>query len=155
MSARHAAGIAVALGAALAASQAAAQGAFRCTAPDGAVTYQQAPCPKASEERKVDTTPANTDFDPKGREQLLKQGEEAGKRLEARAAEEEAQRRRRAEQRAKEEKREREAQAREEARDNPQYIYAWPAGTPRPPNFPWPHQPNSRPMPRSNPTPGR
>jgi hypothetical protein len=108
-----------------------AQEFFRCTAPDGSVTYQQTACPKASEERKVDATPANPDFDPAQRERLLKQGEEAGKRLDARAAKEEEERKRRAEERARDEQRERETRTREEARE-PYYIYVPPPGT-RPP----------------------
>jgi hypothetical protein len=139
----------------LVALNAGAQEFFRCTAPDGKISYQQTPCPKASEERKVDATPANTDYDPGQRERVLKQGEEAGKRLEERAAKEEAERKRREEQRRQDEQREREAQAREEARE-PVYIYAWPPGTPRPP---WggytpkpPKPPGTRPQPV---TPGK
>ncbi|APV49290.1 hypothetical protein BWI17_06095 [Betaproteobacteria bacterium GR16-43] len=130
------------------ASVAEAQEVFRCTAPDGKVTYQQSPCPKAAEERKVDATPANADFDPGERERLLKAGDEAGKRLEARAAEEEAERRRRQEARERDEQRERETLAREEARV-PQYIYAYPPGGPRPP-YP---APGPRPVPRPLPAP--
>jgi hypothetical protein len=140
---------AVALCALLFAGPGNAQQAFRCTSPEGKVTYQETPCPKTSDERKVDTTPANTDFDPAARDKLLKQGEDAGKRLEARAAQEEAERRRRAEERAREEQREREAQAREEARDVPAYVYVPPGH--RPPSSPWPTPP--RPLPRPGPTP--
>ncbi len=144
---------AVALCASLVAWPGAAQETFRCTSPEGKVTYQQTPCPKSSDQRKVDTTPANTDFDPAARDKLLKQGEEAGKRLEARAAQEEAERRRRAEERAREEQREREAQAREEARDAPAYIYVPPGH--RPPNNPWPAPPRPLPRPGPAPQPGR
>ena len=133
------------MGLSLAASHAAAQEAFRCTSPDAKVTYQQTPCPKTSEEQKVDTTPANPAFDPRAREQLLKEGAEAGRRLQAREAEEEAARRRRAEQQARDEQRERETQAREEARDNPDFIYARPAR----PNYPYPPRPQPRPSPPS------
>jgi membrane protein involved in colicin uptake len=147
--------IVLALGACMLALDAGAQEFFRCTAPDGKITYQQAPCPKASEERKVDATPANTDYDPAQRERVLKQGEEASKRLEERSAKEEAERKRREEQRRQDEQREREARAREAARE-PVYIYTWPPGTPRPP---WggytpkpPTPPGTRPQPV---TPGR
>lgn len=122
-----------------------AQEFFRCTAPDGKVTYQEAPCPKASEERKVDATPANPDFDPSQRDRLLKQGEEAGKRLEARAAKEEEERKRRADERARDEQRERETRAREEAREGTSYIYAWPPGT-RPPYGGYPPKPQPKPV---------
>ena len=125
----------------LAASTAFAQEAFRCTSPEGRVTYQQAPCPTSNAERKVDVTPANTTMDPSGRDDLLRKGEAAGKRLEARAAEEDAERARRAAERERDEQREREAQAREEARE----IYSTPAwGHPR---YPWPlpPRPDSRP----------
>jgi len=131
---------AFALGLSLAASHALAQEAFRCTSPDGKVTYQQTPCPKTSEERKVDTTPANPEFDPRAREQLLKEGAEAGRRLQAREAEDEAARRRRSEQQARDEQRERETKDREDARDVPVHIYARPPG----PNYPYPP---SRPQP--------
>ena len=118
-----------------AASLACAQETYRCTSADGKVSYQQSPCPQASEERKVDVTPANTTIDLGKRDELLKKGEEAGKKLEARAAEDEAERKRRAEQRARDEQRERETQQREEARD----IYASPNW--RSPNSPWPFPP--------------
>ncbi len=134
---------AVALGLCLVGSPAAAQETFRCTTPDGKVTYQQTPCPKASEERKVDITPANPNYDPKAREELLKQGEEAGKRLEAREAAEEAARK----QRALDAQREREAQQREEARDNPDFIYARPPGWRPGPYPPRPAHPAPRPAP--------
>jgi len=126
----------------------AAQEVFRCTAPDGKVTYQQSPCPKATEERKVDATPANQDFDPSQRERLLKAGDEAGKRLEARAAADEAERKRREEARERDAQREREAQAREDARE-PQYIYSGPpyGWGPRPPYPPPGPRPPVQPRP--------
>ena len=124
------------------ASLACAQDAYRCTSPDGKITYQQSPCPQASEERKVDVTPANTTIDPGKRDELLKKGDEAGRKLEARAAEEDAARVRRAEARAREEEREREAQAREEARE----VYATPYW--RPGLYP-------RPLPPTTPRPPR
>ena len=132
--------------------EASAQEVFRCTGTDGKVTYQQAPCPKASAEQKVDATPANTEYDPSQRERILKEGADAGKKLEARAAKEEEERRRRQAQREADEKREREAQAREEARDHQPYLYTWGTG-PRPP---WggftPKPPGPRPQPV---TPGK
>lgn len=136
--------LAVALGATCATAQ--AQEFFRCTSPDGKVTYQQKPCEKADEQRRIDATPANTDFDPSKREELLKKGEEAGKRLEARAAEEERLRR---EAREREERLEREAQEREAARE-PAIIYAWPVH--RPPSRP---PPPPRPAPRAPDPPAR
>lgn len=133
----------------LAIAHAGAQEVFRCTAPDGKVTYQQAPCGKADAAKKVDVTPANTiETDPAERERLLKAGDEAGKRLEARAAAEEADRQRRAEQRRRDEERERETQEREAARD--QYIYAWPGWGP-PPRTPYPigpRPPRPQPLPQ-------
>jgi hypothetical protein len=138
----------------LGAAPAAAQEAFRCTGPDGKVTYQQVPCPKASEGRQVDITPANPDYDPRKREQILKQGEEAGRKLEARAAEEAAEQRRRAEAAAQ---REREAQAREDARElPPDFVYARPPGWrpgPYPPLRPTQPLPPSQPRPPRGPTP--
>jgi hypothetical protein len=131
--------LALALG--VMASAAPAQEFFRCTTPDGKVTYQQAPCPKTDEQRRIDATPANTDFDPSKREELLRKGEEAGKRLEARAAEEERLRR---EAREREERLERDAQEREAARE-PVIIFGWPVHRPpppsRPPPVPRPSQP--------------
>ncbi|MBK7659501.1 MAG: DUF4124 domain-containing protein [Betaproteobacteria bacterium] len=102
---------------------AAAQQAYRCTDAEGRVTYQERPCPAAAAERKVDTTPANTDFDPAQRERLLKQGEEAQRRLEERIASEEAERQRQRERREKEAQQEREALAREEARETAVIVY--------------------------------
>ncbi len=126
---------------------AAAQQFYRCTSPDGKVTYQQAPCPKSDEERKVDATPANTDVDMSQREELLRKGDEAGRRLEERAAREAEEARLR---REREERLEREAVEREAMRE-PVIIYGgWPARPvqpvgPRPP----------RPAPRPAPTTGR
>jgi len=123
------------------------QEVFRCTGADGKVTYQQAPCPAASAEQKVDATPANTDYDPAQRERILREGADAAKKLEARAAKEEEERSRRQAQREAEERREREAQAREEAREYQPYLYNWGTG-PRPP---WggynPKPPGPRPLP--------
>ena len=124
-----------------------AQQVFRCTGTDGKVTYQQSPCPAESAERKVDATPANTDYDPTQRERILKDGADAGRKLEAREAKEEAERARRQAQREADEKREREQQAREEAREYQPYLYTWGTG-PRPP---WggytPRPPGPRPQP--------
>ena len=132
--------------------QAGAQEVFRCTGGDGKVTYQQSPCPAASAQQKVDATPANTDYDPAQRERILKEGAEAGRKLEARAAKEEEERARRQAQREADERREQEAKLREEARDYPVYIYNWPPGQ-RPP---WggytPRPPGPRPQPI---TPGK
>jgi len=111
-----------------------AQEVFRCTGADGRVTYQQAPCPKGTGEQRIDATPANTDYDPGQRQRILEQGDEAGRKLEARAAEDEKRRR---EAREREERLEREAQEREAARE-PAVIYGWPVyrpvkPSPRPP----------------------
>jgi hypothetical protein len=100
-----------------------AQNAFRCTDAAGRVTYQQSPCPASASERKVDTTPANPDYDPSQRERVLRQGEEAQRRLDERAAREEAERKRRQEEREREEKRERELREREEARESAIIYY--------------------------------
>ena len=118
-----------------------AQEAFRCSSPDGRVTYQQTPCPTSNEQRKVDVTPANTTVDPGKRDEILKKGDEAGKRLEARAAADEAERKRRAAERERDEQRERELQTQEEARE----VYATPYG--RYPRYPWPLPPNPGPRP--------
>jgi hypothetical protein len=126
-----------------------AQEVFRCTTADGRVTYQQAPCPKTDQERKVDATPANTDFDASKREQILKQGEEAGKRLEERAAREAEEAKRRREEREREERLEREAQEREALRE-PAIIYGgWPNRPiqPVPPSRPATPRPTPRPAP--------
>jgi hypothetical protein len=142
--------VAFAVGA-LVAAPTAAQEFFRCTSPDGKVTYQQAPCPKADAERRIDATPANTDYDPAQRERVLKQGEEASRRLEERAAREREEARLREEERRREEQREREAQAREAAREVPAYFYPWPgmgAGS-RPPR----PLPPARPQPLPSPQP--
>ena len=100
-----------------------AQQAYRCTDAEGRVTYQEHPCPSAASERKVDTTPANTDFDPAQRERLLRQGEEAQRRREERVAVEEAERQRQRERREREAQLEREAAAREEAREGAVIVY--------------------------------
>lgn len=134
----------------MAAARVPAQEVFRCTSPDGKVTYQQAPCPKTGEERRIDATPANTDYDPAQRERVLKQGEEAGKRLEERAAREREEARLRAEEREREARREREAQEREAARETPVYILGWPGSAARP--LPRPVPP-ARPQPRPMPAP--
>lgn len=124
----------------LAASGTRAQEFFRCTTPDGKVTYQQAPCAKTDAQSRIDATPANTDFDPGKRERILREGEEAGRRLEARAAEERAAAQRREEEA---QRREAEAQAREAAREEPVYViggpgyHTWPPPVlPRPPARP-------------------
>jgi len=139
--------------AALAAAPAAAQEFYRCTSPDGKVTYQQAPCPKSDEARKVDATPANTDVDMSKREELLRKGDEAGRRLEERAAREAEEARRRRERAEQEARLEREAQEREAMRE-PVVIYG---GWPNRPVQPQPPRPlPPRPAPRSSPsTPGR
>lgn len=111
-----------------------AQQAYRCTDANGRVTYQETPCPTSATERKVDTTPANTDFDPAQRERVLKQGEEAQRRLDERTARDEAERKRRQEEREQEEKREREAREREEARESTVNYYG--PGINRPVNPP-------------------
>lgn len=129
----------------LAGAPATAQDLYRCTSPEGKVTYQQAPCPKADEQRKVDAPPASPDFDPAKREELLRKGDEAGKRLEARAAEEERLRR---EAREREERLEREAQEREAARE-PAIIYGWPVNRPVAPARP--QGPPPRPAPAPSP----
>jgi hypothetical protein len=123
-----------------------AQEVFRCTGADGRVTYQQAPCPKGAGEQRIDATPANPDYDPGQRQRILEQGEEAGRKLEARAAEEEKRRR---EAREREERLEREAQEREAARE-PAVIYGWPVYRPvkPPPRPPRPPAPPPVPAPR-------
>ena len=135
---------------ACAALPAGAQEFFRCTSPDGKVTYQQAPCPKADESRKVDATPANPDYDPSQREKVLKQGEEAQRRLDERAKREAEEERRRREEREREEERarklEREAQEREAAREV--YVPYWLPGT-----RPLPPRPPPRPRPQPLPVP--
>jgi hypothetical protein len=135
----------------LALAPAAAQQVYRCTSPDGKVTYQEAPCPKSSEERKVDATPANTDYDASQREELLRKGEEAGKRLEERAAREEAEARARRERLEREQQLEREAIEREQMRE-PQVIYGgWPNRPVQPvAPRPLPPRPAPRPAPPSS-----
>ena len=140
--------------AAVAASPAGAQEFFRCTSPEGKVIYQEAPCPPTHEGRRIDATPANTDYDPDKRERLLRQGEEAGKRLEERAAREREEARLRQEAREREERLEREAQAREAARDAPVYILWPPAGPGKPPPLRPVVPPRPQPRPAPNP-PGR
>jgi len=130
---------------------ASAQQAFRCTDAQGRVTYQESPCPSSATERKVDTTPANTDFDPSQRERVLKQGEDAQRRLDERAARDEAERKRRQEEREREEKREREAREREEARESAVIYYGpgvyRPAVPPVRPVPPRPSVPTTKPAP--------
>jgi hypothetical protein len=138
--------------AALASAPALAQQVYRCTTPDGKVTYQQAPCPKTDGERKVDATPANTDYDPSKRDEILRKGEEAGKRLEERAAREAEEARLRQERLEREKQLEREAQEREAARDQPVIIYG---GWPNRPVQPGPPRPQPKPVPRSSPSPTR
>jgi hypothetical protein len=146
----------IALALAAMAGPAGAQQAYRCTDAEGRVTYQERPCPATASERKVDTTPANTDFDPAQRERVLKQGEEAQRRLEERNASEEAERKRQRELREQEEQREREALAREEARDSAVIVYGpgWqpivvpPRPKPRPKPLPAPAPRPPAPAPR-------
>jgi hypothetical protein len=133
-----------------AAVPAAAQEVFRCTSPDGKVTYQQAPCPKADDSRKVDATPANPDYDPSQRDKVLKLGEEAQRRLDERAKREAEEERKRREERAREEERarqlEREAQEREASRET--YAPYWLPGTrPLPPRPAPPPRPRPQPLP--------
>ena len=87
----------------------------------------------------MDVTPANPTVDFGKRDELLRKGEEAERRLEARAAEEEAARKLRAEQVARAEQQEREARERDEARE----VYTSPYW--RNPASPWPTPPGSRP----------
>jgi hypothetical protein len=141
------ASVLVALGMA-AAPPAAPQEFYRCTSPDGKVTYQQAPCPKTDQERKVDATPANTDVDLSKRDELLRKGEEAGRRLEERAAREAEEARQR---REREERLEREAAEREAMRE-PVIVYGgWPGFPARP--LPPPARP--KPAPRAPGAAGR
>jgi sRNA-binding protein len=114
------------------------------------VTYQQAPCAKTDESRKVDASPANPDYDPSQREKVLKQGEEAQRRLDERAKREAEEERKRREAREREEeaarRREREAQERESAREV--YVPYWlPGNRPLPPR----PVPKPRPLPSSEP----
>lgn len=122
-----------------------AQQAYRCTDEQGRVTYQERPCPTAASERKVDTTPANPDYDPAQRERVLKQGEEAQRRLEERAARDEAERKKRQAERELEEKREREMREREEAREAVP-VYYWPGNLSG--NRPAVPPPRPRPLPK-------
>jgi hypothetical protein len=122
-----------------------AQQAYRCTDAQGRVTYQQSPCPAAATERKVDTSPANPDYDPAQRERVLKQGEEAQRRLDERAAREEAERKRRQEEREREEQRERELREREEAREAAVNATYWPGNRPVTPSRPKPPRPQPKP----------
>ncbi len=135
---------------ALAAAPAMSQQFYRCTSPDGKVTYQQAPCPKADDERKVDATPANTDYDPSKRDEILRKGEEAQKRLDERAAREAEEARLRQERLDRERRLEREALEREAARDQPVIIYGgWPNRPVQPgPPRPMPPRPQPKPAPR-------
>lgn len=132
----------------LAAAPGAAQQVFRCTSPDGRVTYQEAPCAKSDQERKVDATPANTDFDAAQREELLRKGDEAGKRLEERAAREAEEARQRRERLEREQQLEREATEREAMRE-PVFVYGgWPNRPVQPlPPRPLPPRPAPRPAP--------
>ena len=101
-----------------------AQDVFRCTGPDGRITYQQAKCPWTDAERKVDVTPANPSFDPSSRERALKQEEALDRRLEAREVAERAERKEREERDA----RERMVAAQEQrARAAEQPVYVVPA----------------------------
>jgi hypothetical protein len=149
---RHEAIVVVALGT-LAGAPAAAQEFFRCTSSDGKVTYQQAPCPKTDAQTRIDATPANTDYDPAKREQILKQGEEATRRLEERAAKEREEARLREEARQREAQREREAMEREAAREMPVYVIGGAEYAPWPP-LPRPSPP-AKPPPRPQPLPSR
>jgi len=63
-----------------------AQDVYKCTGADGRVTYQQARCATSDEERRVDVSPANPDYDLSSRDRTLKLEEELDRRLQARAA---------------------------------------------------------------------
>lgn len=138
----------IALAAAAVLGPAGAQQAFRCTDAQGRVTYQESPCPTSASERKVDTTPANPDYDPAQRDRVLKQGEEAQRRLDEREARDEAERKRRQEEREREEKREREMREREAAREAVP-VYYWPGNL----SGNRPVVPPARPKPLPNPVP--
>jgi hypothetical protein len=79
-----------------------AQDVFRCTDLHGRVTYQQARCSSTDDERKIDASPANPDYDPSARDRVLKQEEDLDRRLEARAAADRAERKEREERDARE-----------------------------------------------------
>lgn len=137
------------LAAAALAGEAGAQQAYRCTDDQGRVTYQERPCPAAADERKVDTTPANTDYDPSQRDRILRQGEEAQRRLEERNAREEAERQRQREIRERDAEREREQLAREAARESAVVYY----GAGGQPILVPPHRPKPLPKPQPRPVP--
>lgn len=71
--------------AALAAALATPAGAeiFRCTSPDGAVSYQQAACPASSAARVVDVPSSYPNADPAQRQQLFAREAALDRRLEA------------------------------------------------------------------------
>lgn len=79
-----------------------AQDVYKCTGADGRVTYQQARCATSDEERRVDASPANPDYDLSTRDRTLKLEEELDRRLQARAAADSAERKDREERDARE-----------------------------------------------------
>ena len=78
------------------------QDVYKCTGADGRVTYQQARCATSDEERRVDVSPANPDYDLSSRDRTLKLEEELDRRLQARAAADSAERKEREERDARE-----------------------------------------------------
>jgi Domain of unknown function (DUF4124) len=57
---------------------------FRCTAPDGAVTYQEIPCPESSGARALDVPAEYPPIDAQQRQDLLQREAALYQRLEAR-----------------------------------------------------------------------
>lgn len=61
----------------------ASAGIFRCTSPDGAVTYQQSACPASDAPRVIDAPASYPDVDPAERRRLFEREAELDRRLEA------------------------------------------------------------------------
>lgn len=120
----------------------AASGIYRCTAPGGAVTYQEIPCPTTSEGQATNLPTSFPEVDRAERERLLRRGDEAEWRLMRRLEIESAERIARAEQASRERIAMIEAEAQKDRADVvPVFV-----GVRRPFAVNWPH--DRRPNPR-------
>src|ERR1700687_3399611 len=96
---------------------------YRCTASGGAVTYQEVPCPSATQSRLVNVPSVYPEYDRAERDRLFRREAALDARLLKRAEIDAAERIARDERVA----REREAEAeRARARNTPSYIVGWP-----------------------------
>jgi hypothetical protein len=121
----------------------AASGIYRCTAPGGAVTYQEVQCPATSEGQATHLPTSFPEVDNAARERLLRRADEAEWRLMRRLEIESAERIAKAEQASRERIAMIEAQAQKDRADAVPVL----VGVRRPFAVNWPH--DRRPNPRA------